>query len=47
MTTSPGGVPIFRDGRVVGGLGIGAVGFATQQIDAAVLAEAEKIFGKQ
>ena len=49
MTTSPGGVPIFRDGRVVGGLGIAAVGSvaATEQIDNAVLAEAAKIFGKQ
>jgi uncharacterized protein GlcG (DUF336 family) len=49
MTTSPGGVPIFRDGRVVGGLGIAAVGStaATKQIDDAVLAEAVKFFGKQ
>jgi uncharacterized protein GlcG (DUF336 family) len=47
MTTSPGGVPIFKDGRVVGGVGIGAVGFATQQIDAAIVAKATKLFGKQ
>ena len=49
MTTSPGGIPLFRDGRVVGGLGIAAVGSvaATKQIDDAVIAEATKIFGKQ
>jgi uncharacterized protein GlcG (DUF336 family) len=49
MTTSPGGYPIFKDGRVVGGFGTAAVGSfdATHQIDAAVRAEAEKIFGKQ
>jgi glc operon protein GlcG len=47
MTTSPGGVPLFKDGRVVGGFGIAAVGKATEQIDAAVLEEAAKIFGKQ
>jgi len=47
MTTSPGGVPIFKDGRVVGGFGIAAVGNASKQIDDAVLAEAAKIFGPQ
>jgi glc operon protein GlcG len=47
MTTSPGGVPVVKDGRVVGGVGIAAVGNATRQIDAGILAEAEKIFGKQ
>ena len=47
MTTSPGGVPLFKDGRVVGGFGIGAVGNASKQIDEAVIAEATKIFGKQ
>jgi len=49
MTTSPGGVPIFKDGRVVGGFGPAAVGSfaATKQIHDAVVAEAEKIFGKQ
>ncbi|HEU4624568.1 MAG TPA: heme-binding protein [Steroidobacteraceae bacterium] len=49
MTTSPGGVPIFKDGRVVGGFGVAAVGSlaASKQIDAAVSAEMEKIFGKQ
>jgi len=47
MTTSPGGVPIFKDGRVVGGLGIAAVGYATKQIDDAVTAEATKLLGKQ
>ncbi|HVY80483.1 MAG TPA: heme-binding protein [Steroidobacteraceae bacterium] len=49
MTTSPGGVPIFKDGRVVGGFGVAAVGSlaASKQISAAVSAEVEKIFGKQ
>ena len=47
MTTSPGGVPIVKDGRIVGGLGIAAVGSATGQIDKAVLEEAVKIFGSQ
>lgn len=47
MTTSPGGVPIFRHGRVVGGFGCAAVGFATRQIDDAVIAEATRLFGKQ
>jgi len=47
MTTSPGGVPLFKDGRVVGGFGIAAVGNAVKQIDDAVIAEAAKIFGKQ
>jgi uncharacterized protein GlcG (DUF336 family) len=47
MTTSPGGVPLFRDGRIVGGFGIAAVGKASKQIDDAVIAEATKIFGSQ
>ncbi len=49
MTTSPGGVPIFKNGRVVGGFGPAAVGSlgATKQIHDAVVAEAETIFGKQ
>lgn len=47
MTTSPGGVPIVKDGRIVGGVGIGAVGKASKQIDDAILAEAAKIFGPQ
>lgn len=47
MTTSPGGVPLTKDGRIVGGFGIAAVGQASDQIDTAVLAEAAKIFGKQ
>jgi uncharacterized protein GlcG (DUF336 family) len=49
MTTSPGGVPIFRDGRVVGGFGPASTGSeaANVQIEAAVLAEATRIFGKQ
>ncbi len=49
MTTSPGGVPIFKDGRVVGGFGPASTGSeaANTQIEAAVLAEATRIFGKQ
>jgi uncharacterized protein GlcG (DUF336 family) len=47
MTTSPGGVPLFKDGRIIGGFGIGAVGPASKQIDDAIVAEAMKIFGKQ
>jgi uncharacterized protein GlcG (DUF336 family) len=49
MTTSPGGIPLVKDGRIVGGFGIAAVGSAkaSQQIDDAVLAEATKIFGAQ
>ena len=47
MTTSPGGVPLYKDGRIVGGFGIAAVGNASQQIDDAIIAEATKIFGKQ
>ena len=49
MTTSPGGVPIFKDGRVVGGFGPASTGSeaANNQIESAVLAEATRIFGKQ
>jgi len=47
MTTSPGGVPIVKDGKMVGGVGIAAVGQATQQIDDAILAEAAKLLGPQ
>ncbi len=49
MTTSPGGEPIFKDGRVVGGFGPASTGSneASKQIDDAVIAEAVKIFGKQ
>jgi uncharacterized protein GlcG (DUF336 family) len=47
MTTSPGGVPIFKDGRCVGGVGIAAVGLASKQIDAAIVQEATRIFGSQ
>jgi glc operon protein GlcG len=47
MTTSPGGVPLFKDGRIVGGFGIAAVGPASKQIDDAIVAEATRIFGKQ
>jgi glc operon protein GlcG len=46
MTTSPGGVPLVKGGRMVGGFGIAAVGGkGTKQIGDAVLAEAVKIFG--
>jgi glc operon protein GlcG len=47
MTTSPGGVPLLKDGRIVGGFGIAAVGNASKQIDDAVIAEATKLFGSQ
>lgn len=47
MTTSPGGVPLFKDGRVIGGFGIAGVGYASDQIDEAVIAEATKLFGSQ
>jgi uncharacterized protein GlcG (DUF336 family) len=49
MTTSPGGVPILKDGRVVGGFGQAAVGSnaAVVQVSEAVTAEAVRIFGKQ
>lgn len=49
MTTSPGGVPILKGGRVVGGFGQAAVGSnaAVKQVSEAVTAEATKIFGKQ
>jgi glc operon protein GlcG len=47
MTTSPGGVPIVKDGRMVGGVGIGGVGQVTNQIDDAIIAEAGKLFGPQ
>ena len=47
MTTSPGGVPLLKGGRIVGGFGIAAVGMASKQIAEAVSAQAEKLFGKQ
>jgi glc operon protein GlcG len=47
MTTSPGGVPVVKDGRMMGGVGIAAVGKASQQIDDAIIAEATKMFGPQ
>jgi uncharacterized protein GlcG (DUF336 family) len=47
MTTSPGGVPIVKDGKMVGGVGIAAVGQATKQIDDAILAEAARLLGPQ
>jgi glc operon protein GlcG len=49
MTTSPGGVPLFKDGRVVGGFGIADTGSAQagDKIDDAVIKEAAKLFGQQ
>ncbi len=49
MTTSPGGVPLFKDGRVVGGFGIADTGSAQagDKIDDAVIKEAARIFGRQ
>ena len=49
MTTSPGGVPIVKDGRIVGGFGQAAVGSgaAVKQVAAAVAGEATKVFGRQ
>ena len=49
MTTSPGGFPLVKDGRIVGGFGSAGVGSraAVDQINAAVLAEATKLFGPQ
>jgi uncharacterized protein GlcG (DUF336 family) len=49
MTTSVGGIPLVKGGRIVGGFGIADVGSqkALKQIADAVLAEAAKIFGSQ
>ena len=49
MTTSPGGLPLVKDGRIVGGFGSAAVGSrgAIKQINAAVTAEATQLFGPQ
>ena len=49
MTTSPGGIPLFRNGRVVGAIGIAAVGSygAVKQVEKAVMAKATELFGKQ
>lgn len=49
MTTSPGGLPLIKDGRIVGGFGSAAVGSrgAIKQINAAVMAEATRLFGPQ
>lgn len=49
MTTSPGGLPLVKDGRIVGAFGSAAVGSrgAIRQINAAVIAEATKLFGPQ
>jgi uncharacterized protein GlcG (DUF336 family) len=49
MTTSPGGLPLVRNGRIVGGFGSAAVGSrgAIKQINDAVMAEATRLFGPQ
>lgn len=49
MTTSPGGLPLVRNGRMVGGFGSAGDGSraAVDQINTAVLAEAAKLLGKQ
>lgn len=49
MTTSPGGIPLFKHGRVVGAIGIAAVGSlpAVKQVEKAVLEKATQIFGRQ
>ncbi len=49
MTTSPGGLPLVKHGRIVGGFGSAAVGTrgAIKQINAAVMAEATRLFGPQ
>lgn len=49
MTTSPGGLPLVKDGRIVGAFGSAAVGSrgAIKQINAAVIAEATRLFGRQ
>jgi uncharacterized protein GlcG (DUF336 family) len=48
-TTSAGGIPLFNDGRVVGAVGVAAVGGrkAARMFDDALLAEAQRLFGKQ
>jgi uncharacterized protein GlcG (DUF336 family) len=47
MTTSRGGVPLFKDKRIVGGFGMAAVGAGGKHILDAVAAETEKLLGKQ
>jgi uncharacterized protein GlcG (DUF336 family) len=49
MTTSPGGVPIIKNNRIVGGFGQAAVGSnaAVKQVSDGVSAEAARIFGTQ
>lgn len=49
MTTSPGGLPLVKDGRIVGGFGSAAVGTrgAIKQINDAVIAAATRLFGRQ
>jgi uncharacterized protein GlcG (DUF336 family) len=47
MEIAPGGIPLFKDKRIVGGFASAGVGAASKQINDAVIAEAAKIFGKQ
>ena len=49
MTTSPGGLPLVKDGRIVGAFGSAAVGSrgAIKQINDAVTAAATRLFGPQ
>lgn len=49
MTTSPGGLPLVKGGRIVGAFGSAAVGSrgAIKQINDAVTAEATRLFGPQ
>ena len=47
MEIAPGGIPLFKDKRIVGGFASAGVGAASKQINDAVIAEATKIFGKQ
>lgn len=46
---SAGGIPLFSNGRVVGAVGVAAVGSrnAVRMIDHALLAEAKRLFGRQ
>src|SRR5712671_2100667 len=47
MEIAPGGIPLFKDKRIVGGFASAGVGAASKQINDAVMAEAARIFGKQ
>jgi uncharacterized protein GlcG (DUF336 family) len=46
MTISPGGMPLFVNGRVVGGLGSAALGGREAAIFKAVVEETAKVMGK-